>query len=231
MRLRAAPLLIGGLLIPCVAQAAPNSNVVATGSPEESASQPPPDEDQPPDYGYGFEFGGNAIVGLELDDRVLAGPVTGYGLDAAFRPLKGWSFGGYVQWLNPSVFAETGGSEKERDGLSVGALARWRVLMTKAGELLVIFGAGYRRHVEYSGSSQGGDRLVANGIDFVRAGIGYDFAPLSAVRVGVRYIWSTGCFYDYHRENADGSRLELEDTCKSVLWNANWIGVRAGFAL
>ncbi|MCA9645475.1 MAG: hypothetical protein H6718_01440 [Polyangiaceae bacterium] len=197
---------------------------MATGSPEEQA---PHDKDRPPDYGYGFEFGGNAIVGLELDDRVLAGPVTGYGLDAAFRPHKRWSFGGYVQWLNPSVFAETGGSEKERDGFSVGAQARWHVVFTPVGELIVTFGAGYRRHEESSGP----DRLVANGADFVRAGIGYDFAPVSGVRLGVQYQWSTGCFYDFHRENADGSRVELEDTCKSILWNANWLGVRAGFAL
>ncbi|MEZ4373681.1 MAG: hypothetical protein R3B07_22870 [Polyangiaceae bacterium] len=75
------------------------------------------------------------------------------------------------------------------------------------------FGAGYRRHEESSGP----DRLVANGADFVRAGIGYDFAPLSGVRLGLQYLWSPAASTISTVRTRTAAVWSLKTPCESVL--------------
>lgn len=183
-----------------------------------------------------FDASLRAFGGLELDDRVLEGPAYGYGADAFVRVTGPISVGAYAEWREAFLFSETTQTcdvgDCDRNELSVGALVKGSMALSRSVYGWLAVGGGYRRHewVTENGFSSDNGSIVSHGVDLLKLDLGADFRLARFLQVGPYFDWAFGCFYERHREYEDGTELELSTTCsEGPPYASMGLGVRAGF--
>jgi hypothetical protein len=179
-----------------------------------------------------------AFAGLELDDRVLAGPAYGYGADAFVRVAGAVSVGAYAEWREAFYFSETSQvcevGDCDRNEVLLGVLVKGSLELRPDVWAWFAGGAGYRRHewiTSGSFDSENGS-IVSRGIDVLKLVAGFDFRLGSFLKAGPYFDWAFGCFYESRRHYESGQESDLGGTCSGgPPYVSTGLGLRAGFFL